>query len=256
MLNRSPHRRLRHIASSLLLGSLLLACAPERPTGPIPVKAILAPQQGADPPLVIVLPGRGDDLADLEQVGIAEALQRAWPKADVLLAGATPGYYMEGDIALRLHDEIVAPAHQHYREIWLAGASMGGMGALLYERSYPHDVTGLVLLAPYMGDPKLIEQVAAAGGPAIWDPGPSPAQIGLDNYQRELWRLVKSWGGSSREGGRIWLVCGADDRFIEPAKMIASQLPDGHFIQRPGGHDWPIWDAGAAQVFAQIAAMH
>lgn len=258
MLNKSHRSRLRDIASGLLVSCLLFGCAYIRkPSGPIPVKTIPAPRQAADPPLVVVLPGRSDDLDDLAQAGIAEAVQRAWPEADVLLAGATLGYYADGDVASRLHDEIIVPARRRgYREIWLAGASMGGMGALLYERAYPHDVTGLVLMAPFMGNPSLIKEVAAAGGPASWDPGPVPPQLDADNYQRELWRVVKGWGGSPREGTRIWLVCGSEDRFIEPAKMLASQLPDGHFIQGDGGHEWPVWDAGAAQVFARISAGH
>ncbi len=258
MLNRSRRDRVRFIAGSLILGCLLTACgyAP-KPTGPIPVKTLPTPQPSVDRPLVIVLPGRGDDLVDLKQTGIAAAVQRAWPQADGLLAGATLGYYQNGNIAVLLHDQVIAPARQRgYKEIWLAGASMGGMGALLYERTYPHDVTGLVLMAPYMGDPGLTKAVADAGGPAIWDPGPMPAQVGPDNYQRELWRVVKSWGGSTAEGGRIWLVCGDEDRFIDAARLMAPLLPPGHFILGHGGHEWPVWDAGAAQAFAHIGTTH
>lgn len=256
MLNRSRRNRVRCIATSLILGCLLSACGhASKPTGPIPVKTLSAPQPSAERPLVIVLPGRSDDLDDLGQVGIAAAVQRAWPEADVLLAGATLGYYQYSNIAVSLHEQVIAPARQRgYKEIWLAGASMGGMGALLYERSYPHDVTGLVLMAPYMGDPALTQAVADAGGPAAWDPGPVPAQVAPDNYQRELWRVVKSWNGDPAEGARIWLVCGDEDRFIAAARLMASVLPAGHFIQSHGGHAWPVWDAGAGQAFARINA--
>lgn len=237
-----------------LLGLLLMGCTPPRPTGPIPVKEIPAPRPGGERRLVIVLPGRGDDLGNLEKVRIAAAVQEGWPEADVLLAGVTLGYYAYGGMAERLHDEIIAPARQRgYREIWLAGASMGGMGALLYERRYPGDVTGLVLFAPYMGEPDLIRQVAAAGGPAHWDPGPVPAVVGPDDYQPELWRLVKGWQ-DPRAAARVWLVCGDRDRFIEPAKMMGALLPADHFIVGKGGHDWQVWDAGATQAFARIAA--
>ena len=255
----TAHRsRIGVMALGLILSCLASACfQAQRPTGPIPVKILPAPQPGTDRPLVIVLPGRGDDLDDLEQVGIAESVQRAWPKADVLLTGATLGYYQYGNIAVLLHEQVIVPARQRgYKVIWLAGASMGGMGALLYERTYPHDVTGLVLMAPYMGDSGLTKAVADAGGPAAWDPGPMPAQVGPDNYQRELWRVVKSWNGSAAEGGRIWLVCGDADRLIDAARLMAPLLPAGHFIQGHGGHEWPVWDAGAGQVFTRIAETH
>lgn len=260
MLNRSAAAWYTRLLGSLASLTLMSGCIPPRtPTAPIPVKWVLvttaSPAGKADRPLVIVLPGRGDDLDDLTHTGIAAAVQRVWPQADVLLAGATLGYYADGKLALRLHEQVVAPARARgYRDIWLAGASMGGMGALLYEHAYPRDVTGLVLMAPYMGEPALVHEVAATGGPAAWNPGPVPATVDSGNYQRELWRLVKSWGGSPADAARIWLVCGEDDRFIAAATLIASQLPREHFVPEPGGHDWPIWDAGAAEVFARIAA--
>lgn len=254
MRNISPHPL--PLLAAIALAGMLSACGnPPKPTGPIPVTTIPAPQLVQDRPLVIVLPGRGDDLDDLKRSGIAAAMQHAWPEADVLLAGATLGYYLNGDVAMELHDQVIAPARARgYREIWLAGASMGGMGALLYEKTYPHDVAGLVLMAPYMGEPALVKEVAAAGGPQHWDPGPAPPRLDSQDYQRELWRLVKSWGERPDEARRIWLICGTGDRFIEPARMIATELPADHFIEIAGSHDWPYWDAGATQVFTRIAA--
>ena len=254
MRNISP--QVRPLLATVTLAGLLAACGDTpKPTGPRPVATIPAPQVVQDRPLVIVLPGRGDDLDDLKRTGIAAAVQRAWPQADVLLAGATLAYYLYGNVALELHDQVIVPARAYgYREIWLAGASMGGMGALLYEKTYPHDITGLVLMAPYMGEPALVKELADAGGPQHWDPGSAPAKLDGQDYQRELWRLVKSWGGRPDEARRIWLICGSDDRFIEPARMIATELPADHFIEIAGSHDWPYWDAGAAQAFARIAA--
>ncbi|HEX4300678.1 MAG TPA: alpha/beta hydrolase-fold protein [Gammaproteobacteria bacterium] len=238
------------------MGLVLLGCASlRRPDGPIPQKLIPAPRPGASPVLVVVLPGRGDDLDDLAKTGMAETIQKAWPEADVLLAGATLPYYAEGHVQQRLHDEVILPARTRgYRQIWLTGASMGGMGTLLYERAYPRDVTGIVLYAPYMGDPATLAQITAAGGPAHWDPGPKPAALTADNYQLEMWRVVKSWQDPT-EAQRVWLVCGDTDRLLEAAKLMAPLLPPEHFIEVKGGHDWPMWDAGAAQVIPQIAVM-
>ena len=254
-LNRRPQARLRDLVSGLMMSLVLFGCAALRkPSGPIPVKEIPAPQQSALRPLVIVLPGRGDDLDDLMQTGMAETLQKAWPQADVLLAGVTLSYYAAGQVQQRLHDEIIVPARARgYREIWLTGASMGGMGALMYERTYPRDVTGIVLYAPFMGALNLIKQVADAGGPRGWNPGPKPQQMDADDYQVEIWRVVKGWQDPA-EAKRIWLVCGDEDRFIEAAKLIAPLLPADHFVQVKGGHTWVVWDAGAAQVFPRIAA--
>ena len=246
--------RPRELLSGLLMSLVLLGCAALRkPTGPIPVQEIPAPRPVTHRPLVIVLPGRGDDLHDLAKTGMAGTVQKAWPEADVLLAGATLDYYAEGRVPQRLHDEIIAPARARgYREIWLTGASMGGMGALMYERVYPHDVTGIVLFAPFMGAPSLIREVAAAGGVAGWEPGPKPAALDGDNYQREVWRVVKGWQDPA-EAQRIWLVCGDSDRFIEAAQLIFPLLPPQHFVEVKGGHDWDVWDQGAALIYPRIA---
>lgn len=247
-LTRLRHARLRDVLSGILVSLLLLGCAALRkPSGPIPVKLVPAPQPGEGRALVIVLPGKSDDLDDLAASGIAASVQKAWPQADVLLAGATLSYVAEGRVAERLHDEIITPARARgYREIWLTGASLGGMNALLYERRYPHDVTGLVLYAPFMGPPSLQRKIADAGGLAAWDPGPAPAAVDKDNYGIEMWRVAKT------APGRIWLVCGDRDRFINAARLIAAVLPPERFVQEKGGHDWDVWDQGATDVFTRI----
>ncbi len=245
----------RYLIAMTFLGLLLSGCYIRKPTGPIPVKEIAAPQQSANPPLVIVLPGRGDNLKDLESVGIAHAIQKGWPQADVLLAGATIGYYIYGGLAKRLHDEIIVPARQHgYREIWLTGASMGGMGALLYASLYPHEVTGLVLFAPYMGSNSLIQKITADGGARHWNPGPVPATVNGENYQTEIWRVVKAWALHPETAQNVWLAAGSRDRLLPASQLVAAALPSGHFIELPGGHDWKLWDAAATQIFARISA--
>lgn len=252
LLARLRHARLRDLLTGLLMSLVLVGCdPPAKPAGPIPLQVIFAPQQAAEHPLVILLPGRGDDLDGLRDTGMAQVIQKAWPQADVLLAGATMNYYAEGKVAQRLHDEIIVPARARgYKQIWLTGASLGGMGALMYERVYPHDVTGIVLYAPFMGEPSVIKQLA--GNVASWDPGPKPAVLDADNYETEIWRVVKGWQDPA-EAQRVWLVCGDSDRFIEAAKLISPLLPRDHFVEVKGGHDWDVWDAGAAQVFPRIA---
>lgn len=255
-LARLRHARFRDLVSGLMMGLMVVGCTYFRkPSGPIPTYAAPAPSPTTGGPLVVVLPGRGDDLDDLKKTGIATTIQNAWPQATVLLAGATLPYYTEGRLAERLHQEIIEPARRRgYSQIWLAGASMGGMGVLLYEHDHPGEVTGLLLMAPFMGNPSQVEAVTQAGGPAAWDPGPRPVAVDSDNYQREIWRVVKSWNVDKIRAAQVWLVCGDQDRLLDSAKLIAPLLPVGHFVQGSGGHDWAVWDAGAGQVFARIAA--
>ena len=255
-LQRPRHSRLWAIVSGFAMSLALGGCTfLHAPLGPIPTREFPAPQQALVRTLVIVLPGRADDLDDMERSGIVASIQSGWPEADVMLAGLTIGYYADGRMTERLHDEIVTVAHARgYQRIWIAGASMGGMGALLYERRHPGDVTGLVLMAPFMGSPGMVRSVADAGGVAAWDPGPAPADVNADNYQNEMWRLVKGWAQDPELAKRIWLICGDADRLLLASKLMAPLLPEEHFIQPKGGHDWDVWDAGARQAFAGIAA--
>jgi len=238
------------------LGLLLGACSAVPLKEPMPSHLIPAPQPAASHPLVIVLPGRYDSLHDLETNGIAQAVQKGWPVADVLLVGATPAYYLDGGIVRRLREQVIEPARRMgYPELWLTGASQGGMGALFYEYAYPGDVTGLVLYAPFMGSEKLVRRIAGAGGPARWQPPmPKPPKMRLQNYQVELWRLVRGWGATPDRGRHVWLACGKEDGFLPAARLIATQLPPEHFVELEGGHDWDTWDRAATQIFNRIAA--
>ena len=233
-----------------LSGCLFLA----KPAPQIPTELLPAPSGHADR-LVIVLPGRGDDLAMLRKSGIADVIQQSLPNADVLLAEVTLAYYMQGRATQRMHSEIVEPAKQkNYREIYLAGASMGGMGVLMYEREYPNDMSGLILMAPYMGDAALTKEIKAAGGVTHWDPGPVPPELSRDLVPKEEWRVVKSWSASSPRSKNVWLICGRSDRLHEAAKLIAPELPTDHFIEVDGSHAWKVWTVGATRAFSQIAA--
>jgi pimeloyl-ACP methyl ester carboxylesterase len=220
--------------------------------GPIPIQSFVAPESSAHAPVVLVLPGAADSLAGLRDTGIVEAVQKGMPRADVILVGATLKYYKDGGFAQRLHDEVIQPQRDRgYDQIYLAGASLGGMGAVLYERMYPGELTGLLLLAPFMGD-DIVEEVDKAGGVRSWDPGPEPDAVDGKNYQRELWRTVKDWSEHRAHAQRVWLACGADDRLLPASKMIAKVLPKGHFVQPAGGHLWTIWDPAATTLLQRI----
>lgn len=221
--------------------AVLAACrAHGDPERPIPTMRVPAPQAATR--LVVVLPGRADDLDDLRGSGIVEAVQRAWPDADVLLAELTLDYFLADRAVPRLHREIVKPARGHYRSVWLVGASLGGMGALLYDRAHPGTVDGLVLLAPYPGEPGLHAEIRAAGGIATWSPGP-PQPMGPNTWQRELWRHVQTLGRQTDPP--VWLAWGDRDRLRGAMPLLAQALPAEQVRMYDGGHDWTVWSRAA-----------
>lgn len=235
------------------LGLLLMGCYPKGDSSaPIPSLLQSSTLAEADT-LVVVLPGRADDVDALRRSDIANAVQSAWPGADVQLTGLALGYYMAGNATQRLHEEIMVPARAHgYRHVWLLGASLGGMGALLYDRAYPEGADGLVLMAPYLGEKQLLQEIERAGGAGGWQPGPVPDALDADNFQHELWRYLKTWASDPTRAKTVWLAYGDRDRLRTAMPLLTPLLPSGHVFVRDGGHAWSTWTPAAVDILAGI----
>lgn len=239
---------------SLLTAVAVAGCVTIGDAGkPIGSILVAAPQPSSERTLVVVLPGFGNAAEDMREQGIDKAVHRSWPQADVLLTSATFAYYKERNIVERLQADVIAPARaQGYRQIWLAGASIGGMGVLFYEHEYPGAVDGLVLMAPWAGDHELIDEIRAAGGVTQWQPGEIPVVVDGDNYQREMWRVVKRWSEDSQSRQRVWLICGDEDRLLQTSRLIAPALPESHYVEIPGAHDWKTFIQATERVIGEI----
>ena len=220
-------------------------------TRPVPSTFVAAPEPAHR--LVVMLPGRGDSLQSMTDNGIAQRIQQQWPDADVVLTGLTMPFYQQGRVSQRLHDEVVEPARRAaYRQVWLAGISLGGMGALLYDREYPDQIDGLLLLSPYLGQPALQDEIRRAGGLAAWQPGP-PQAIGPTTFERELWRYLKGWAVRPQRTQSVWLAYGAGEPFRQPIELVTPLLPPGHVVMLPGRHNWTLWDQAMPQLL-QLAS--
>jgi hypothetical protein len=219
---------------------------------PIPTLSAPATKASDERVLIVVLPGFGIDAQDMQKRGVPEAIHQGWPQADVVLTSATFDYFRKGKLVARLHDEVIEPARARYRQVWLAGASMGGMGALLYEREHPREVSGVVLLAPFLGGNGLLDEIRKAGGVSAWNPGPLPAEMSSANYQRQVWKMIKAWGEQPGLADRIWLSCGVNDPLLPDVHLLARVLPATHYLERPGGHWWSFFLPAAQEVFARV----
>lgn len=244
--------RLLRWSVGLLAASALLACLP-KPDRARPVPTALLPSNEGSHRLVVVLPGRRDRLESMRRSGVGEAIQRVWPDADVLFAELSMPYYLDRSAARRLHDEVLLPARRRaYTEIWLVGASLGGMGAMLYDRMYPGQVDGMVLLAPYTGERAIHDEIRAAGGVRQWNPQRLPADP--NDWQRELWTHLKTWSAEPERTRNVWLTYGDNDYLREGMPLLAELLPAGHVIEKPGKHAWSSWVPMTENALRQIDA--
>lgn len=251
---------------STLLGPLaallLAACSTGGDvTRPIPTRFVASAQPAHR--LVVMLPGRGDDMDSLVRRDVAQIIRSQWPDADVVLTGLTMPFYRQGLAVQRLHDEVLLPAEaRHYDEVWLAGISLGGLGALMYDRAYPGQIDGMLLISPYLGDRPLYREIEAAGGLDRWQAGPERT-LTQENYQRELWRYIQRWSERPGHTRPVWLAYGDKERFRDRIGLLAAQLPPDHVLRLRGHHNWTLWKpalrmllerAGTAQPTAPQAA--
>jgi hypothetical protein len=237
----------------VVLASLIAGCALTRSPSE-PFDTITVPGLQLQPrALVVVLPGFIYDAQDLKDFGVADAIHRGWPEADVILTSATMQYYLKGVLAERVHRDVIEPARrQGYTDIWLTGGSLGGAGVMLYEWAHPRELTGIALFSPALGADEVIDPIREAGGVDRWNPGPVPAQMDGDNWDFLLWTMIKGWTPQQTRG-RVWVACGTDDPLFADVRLLEPKLPSAQYFARPGDHDWDFWLPMLTEVFGKIA---
>lgn len=225
---------------------LLTGCIGMAPTeNPIPAIETADPA-ARNATLVIMLPGRGDRAGTFIEQGFQEAGQRLG--FDTVAVDAHFAYYMQRSLLPRLHEDVVLPARAAgYENIWLLGISMGGFGSLLYAAEYPQEIDGVVLLAPYLGDRKLVQEIEAAGGVRGW----SGENTGFEDYEIGVWTWLRDVANGANDTPVV-IGYGASDRGARAHAVVAAALPPANVYTLEGGHDWttwrPLWDRIAADL--------
>jgi pimeloyl-ACP methyl ester carboxylesterase len=251
-MNNTTSRSIGLLRIFLFLLVFVLGCYPA-PKVPIDTLRYDAPT--VDHRLLFVyLPGNGDPLTAFEKNGLVQALRTRNLQADVIAVNAHLGYYMNGSIFIRLKQDVIDPAKARgYRQIWFVGNSLGGYGSLSYTLQYPHDITGVILLGPFLGEKKTIREISDAGGLQRWEPGDIPRKS-KEDWEKYLWKWIKdadqhqcfrdkTGNGEVRDNcpGWIYLGYGKHDRFSYGQSFMAQYLPSGQVFEIDGGHDWQTW---------------
>jgi pimeloyl-ACP methyl ester carboxylesterase len=235
---------LKGATRKVILGTLAgflacsLACFGFRPA-PTPIPT-LEHVKGTSDRLVVLLPGRGGHAEDFQKGGFLDVARQAGLRADVVAVDAHLAYYANRTIVVRLHEDVIGPAKARgCREVWLVGVSMGGLGALLYAQQYPEEVTGICLLAPFLGSKATLKEIEDAGGLRSWSPR---EPLAPDDYQRSIWKWLKAnTGNAANHPILIYLGYGTDDAFAGSNALLSDALPQARVFREKGGHDWPVW---------------
>jgi pimeloyl-ACP methyl ester carboxylesterase len=183
--------------------------------------------------LLVLLRGIGADHRVFEKEGLIDEIKRRGLPFDVIAPDLHEGYYEPGFFETRLKEDIIDPARrQGYQKIWLAGFSMGGLGSLIYLRSHPQDVDGVLLVSPFLGWPGIHREIRRAGGIDRW----TKTADDPDDWERMIWSWIKQHDFSADPP--IWLGYGNGDMITAagPA-MLASRLAPDRAFSTTGNHN-------------------
>lgn len=204
-----------------------------------------APSREPSRVLLVMLPGLGSEAGEFAARGFVSAAQDCRLPIDVLAAGPDLDLYLENRIALSLHEAVVSPAlARGYARLWFLGISVGGMGALLYAAAQLAPVEGLVLLAPFLGTPGTVAEIAAAGDIALWSPENSRATTA----ERQMLLWLQNCLARPVLQPAVYLGYGRRDRFARGHGLLAQRLSPRQVAVAEGGHDWETWSALWQQV--------
>lgn len=205
---------------------------------PLAIRKYCFPDRTSARDLLVFLPGIGDCAADFEAKGLLRLVRQTdWP-VDIVTVDAHYGYYADRTILDQLHRDVFLPAQAvGYRHVWLAGISLGGFGALLYTSRYPDHITGVIALAPFLGDRSVIHEISSAGGLNTWLGENATDEVRL------LWHWLRGYRRSdSPSSPLMYLGFGNEDSFAEGHRLLAAALPSNQVLVVRGGHQWSVWE--------------
>jgi len=196
--------------------------------------AVPARPAAAAPTRMVWLPGAYHAAQDFVTAGFAAAVQERRAPLDLIFVDMDLEHVGDRRVLQWLRSDIVAPARAAGVTLWMGGISLGGLFALDYAASHPDELDGLCLLAPYLGNRILTNEIALAPGLAAWQPG---ALADVDE-ERRIWRYLKGRHAGSRP---LYLGFGREDRFCAAHELLAATLPADSVDAIAGAHDWSTW---------------
>ena len=224
----------------LLLVTLFAGCYP---TAKIPMETILYDAVNVQGPrsLIIFLPGNGDPISVFKKEGLIEAVRERGLPIDMVAVNAHIGYYVNWSILVRMKEDVIEPLRSRgYKQIWLVGDSMGAYGSLSYAKEHLDEISGVVLLGPFLGDEQLIKDIKQSGGLQSWDPGDITSAT-KEAWERSIWAWFKERQTTKNYYPSMYLGYGHGDRFSYAQEYLASVMQADHVIAIDGYHSWRTW---------------
>ncbi len=187
--------------------------------------------------LLIMLPGINNSLFRFEEEGFFEDIKQYSLSFDVLTVGADIEYYMQGRLVSELQLHVIPFAKQQgYRNIVLGGISLGGYGSIWFNHEHADEIKGLLLIAPYLGEPEMLADIASYPDVGTWRKYQRPVK---DDFSSFVWHWIDDDIGAKQN--QTLLVVGSKDKMFPAAQLLSQYLPDEQVIIGSGRHNWYDW---------------
>ena len=243
-------RVLFFVLSAACTCGLVTGCMmPRTPVAPLAVEVDRHPG-GAAEIAVICLPGRGDRMDVFARRGWVADFREAGLEADFFLVDAHLGYYVSETLGERMREDVLPRVADGYREVWVAGASLGALGAVLLEADSPGRWDRLILLGPFVGDDAAFfaeaDLVSAGTGPLPPDLEPE--------HLRRFWGWFLDDTPYSGDRPAVWAAWGERDRFAAFQNRLLPHLDPERTAVVDGGHNWRTWRTGWKELLRRGAS--
>ena len=185
--------------------------------------------------LIIFIPGVYDSVDKFKRESFFRDARKAGIKADMVAININAGHLAKRVMIPRIRKDVFRPTrNEGYKNIWMVGVSIGGLSSLVYLQHHEKDLCGVVVLAPFLADDRLIEEVRKFGGIKKWVPEAEKIKDSIDDQINSLW----NWLTTKNDFSNIYLGYGKQDRFIVGSHLLETFLEPSHVVSMDGEHDW------------------
>jgi hypothetical protein len=188
--------------------------------------------------LVVLFPGIGGKGSHYATQGFLDEVWERGFEASMEVLEVKPSLYLGSRIVELLKTEVIEPAKaEGFEEFYFVGVSMGGHGVLLHATTYPEDVDGIVILAPFISFDFSSEAIEEAGGLDKWQDCPFLAW----DYGCNVWKSLQVYVSDPGNKRKVVLGFGREDKFADQCRVLADALLPEQVFTVPGEHDWVTW---------------
>ncbi len=231
-----PFLKLRYLLHRIILlvcSAIICGCVA---TPQVPIESLYYSTKatGQAENLLVLLRGIGSSNSIFAEEGVIDEIRNRHLPFDIVAPDTHFGYFRSHTLEERLKTDIIDPARiKGYKQIWLAGFSLGGLGSLFYLRSHPDDINGVLLTSPFLGWDSIIHEIKDAGGVSSWE----QTTTETNDWSRLIWSWIKEYAKTPESYSPIYLGYGKNDWLSnEGPPLLATIIPKERVFSASGNH--------------------